>query len=109
VVGRSRRKRRHRVGFSATWAPFETRKDYWGTYDYNAATGDLTLHAIAGPANYTPSDIKPHGTATLDPKGRLLLKDIWLGTPPPGLLTSAGKSTSTLPRACGHVFVVRGR
>lgn len=34
--------------FSVTWTPFETYKDYWGTYNYNAETGQLDLEVETG-------------------------------------------------------------
>lgn len=40
--------------FSATWYPFETYKDYWGTYAYDPASGILTLQITGG--NAVPGD-----------------------------------------------------
>ena len=67
-------------GFSVTWMPFETRKDYGGTYQY--ASGKLALN-LGSSSNYRPEDIRPAGSARLDAGGRLVLGDgLWLGMPP---------------------------
>jgi hypothetical protein len=41
--------------FAVTWAPFETYVDYWGTYRFDAGTGDLTLAPDGG--NFVPADV----------------------------------------------------
>jgi hypothetical protein len=41
--------------FSVTWQPFESYKDYWGQYEYEAETGQLTLKVEAG--NNIPPDV----------------------------------------------------
>lgn len=43
--------------FSVTWMPFESYKDYWGEYAYDADTGILTLTPERG--NYIPEDVSP--------------------------------------------------
>ncbi|UIP08039.1 hypothetical protein LY632_06505 [Erythrobacter sp. SDW2] len=40
--------------FSATWYPFETYQDYWGTYRYEPDSGTLTLDITGG--NALPGD-----------------------------------------------------
>lgn len=44
-------------GFSVTWQPFESYKDYWGEYAYDAGTGTLFLTPEGG--NYIPDDVTP--------------------------------------------------
>jgi len=84
--------------FTATWFPFETRKDYWGTYEYNAASGSLSLQA-AKAGNLIPQDMRPSGTAVIDANGRLVLSGgLWLGSP----AKSAGSASGT--SRCGHIF-----
>ncbi|MBC7251852.1 MAG: hypothetical protein H5T62_16430 [Anaerolineae bacterium] len=78
--------------FSVTWVPFEVYRDYWGTYEYDLATGNLSLQVIEG--NYVPDDIDGSGSFAFDEQGRLLLRDIWLGSP----------YESTGPAHCGHRF-----
>lgn len=41
--------------YSVTWIPFETYKDYWGRFRYEAATGALELTVEGG--NYMPADV----------------------------------------------------
>ncbi|NQY38722.1 MAG: hypothetical protein HRT80_01345 [Henriciella sp.] len=36
--------------FSVTWEPFEAYKDYWGTYSYDAESGELSLEIESGNA-----------------------------------------------------------
>jgi len=44
--------------FTVTWQPFETYRDYWGTYTYDVTAGQLKLLVTGG--NYVPRDL--HGT-----------------------------------------------
>jgi hypothetical protein len=78
--------------FSVTWFPFEVYKDYWGTYTFDPAAGTLDLVIENG--NYIPTSFDGTGTYSLDPSGRLILFDIWLGSPP----------NTTAPQTCGHIF-----
>jgi hypothetical protein len=63
--------------FSVTWLPFETYKDYWGRYEYDRATGRLKFQVEGG--NRVPPGIDLDGRATVE-DGRLVMRDIWLGT-----------------------------
>jgi len=85
---------RFRAGgqFSVTWTPFESHRDYWGTYRFDSATGRLSLEVEGG--NYVPADLRPEGTAMLEGGGGLRLQDLWLGRP-------AGAKGIV---RCGHVF-----
>ncbi len=76
------------------WAPFEVYVDYWGTYQYDEAQGTLELTVSNG--NYIPDDLDGSGSVSFDEQGRLLLTDIWLGTPQ--------LSTDTGLAHCGHRF-----
>jgi hypothetical protein len=87
--------------FTATWFPFETRIDYGGKYDYDIATGTLMLAATG------PSDLKPKGVATIDGDRRLVLKNVWLGTPPRG--RGPGADPAPAVPSCGHVFQFASR
>jgi hypothetical protein len=79
--------------FSVTWVPFEVHFDYWGTYTYDLADGTIDLVVVTG-GGYVPDDIDGGGLFNFDEQGRLILKDIWLGTSPGG----------TGPANCGHRF-----
>jgi len=76
--------------FSVTFTPFESYKDYWGTYTYERATGALGMRAVGG--NRVPDGIDLAGTAGVA-NGRLTLRGVWLGQPEPGA-----------PRACTYTF-----
>ncbi|HYN89284.1 MAG TPA: hypothetical protein VER55_12165 [Ardenticatenaceae bacterium] len=78
--------------FTATWFPFEVYVDYWGPYSYDLDAATLELEIESG--NYIPEDFDGSGRISFDPEGRLLLKDIWLGSPPNG----------AIPSKCGHRF-----
>jgi hypothetical protein len=79
-------------GFSVTWFPFETYKDYWGEYSLNESDGTLQLKVAGG--NYIPSDLDLSGAYHIDETGALRLEDLWLGSSP----QQAG------PVRCGYVF-----
>ena len=76
--------------FSVTFTPFETYKDYWGTYTYDRSTGAVAMRAAGG--NRVPRGIDLAGTARVV-SGRLRLQGVWLGQPQPGA-----------SRTCTYVF-----
>jgi hypothetical protein len=93
--------------FSATWLPFETRKDYWGNYTYDVKTEKLVLR-LDPRHNYSPPDISPEGRARIDDRDRLVITGMWLGTPPNQRMSRGGLSTGGAPKTfCGYVFVRR--
>jgi hypothetical protein len=63
--------------FSVTFTPFETYRDYWGTYSFDSATKRLRLTVEGG--NFVPPSLDLEGEAELA-GGRLRLKDIFLGS-----------------------------
>ena len=63
--------------FSVTFLPFETYRDYWGTYSFDPATKQLRLTVEGG--NFVPPGLDLEGEAELT-DGRLRLKDIFLGS-----------------------------
>lgn len=77
--------------FRVSWSPFEVYVDYVGTY--TADTPHLSMRARL--LNYLPHDFEGEGTYEIDEEGRLVLRDLWLGTSP-----YASETTS-----CGHRFV----
>jgi hypothetical protein len=78
--------------FSVTWEPFEVYKDYWGTYAHEIGQGTLDLVVTGG--NYVPNDVDGSGSLLLDEEGRLVLRDLWLGS----------RFEGTAPANCGHRF-----
>ncbi|MCA8900793.1 MAG: hypothetical protein KDA53_06035 [Hyphomonas sp.] len=66
--------------FSVTWTPFESYKDYWGSYDYDAGSGAIQLEVEGG--NRVPENIAPGGTAMLTGDS-LSFDDLSFGTPFP--------------------------
>jgi hypothetical protein len=79
--------------FSVTWMPFEIYRDYWGSYRFDLEDGALYLATSGG--NYVPEDVDGSGSWEIDEEGRLVLSDMWLGTP------HGGSETVN----CGHRFV----
>lgn len=63
--------------FAVTFTPFETYQDYWGTYEFDPATGRLLLKVEGG--NFTPPGLDLEGKAELE-AGRLILRDMFLGS-----------------------------
>jgi hypothetical protein len=55
--------------FSVTWMPFEAYKDYWGQYDFDPETSELSLTVKSG--NDIPEDVRS-GTVRLTETGFVL-------------------------------------
>jgi hypothetical protein len=64
-------------GFSVTFTPFETYRDYWGSYAWDPDTGRIRLTVVGG--NFVPGNLDLEGEAELK-DGRLRLKDVFLGS-----------------------------
>jgi len=64
--------------FSVTWIPFESYRDYWGTYRFDAA--DKSFSAEVEGDNQRPANLDLSGTASVS-GDELILEDIWLGDP----------------------------
>ena len=65
--------------FSVTWTPFETYKDYWGVYEYDAASNAFRFTEEGG--NQIPEDIHRQGTAIITEAGELDISQAFFGTP----------------------------
>ncbi|MFZ2029188.1 MAG: hypothetical protein WAU68_02680 [Vitreimonas sp.] len=72
--------------YSVTWVPFETYKDYWGAWRYDARTRVLTLTVEGG--NYQPADRVLSGEVSADAH-QLTLGALSLGSPHEGARCSA--------------------
>jgi len=65
--------------FSVTWIPFETYKDYWGTYAFDLEKGILEIKVKSG--NYIPPDINPKGFFGLSAEQKTLaINELYFGT-----------------------------
>ena len=64
--------------FSVTFQPFETYKDYWGSFRFDPATGALRFSVEGG--NNIPPGLDLDGRAQLDAGGRLILDGFYLGS-----------------------------
>lgn len=65
--------------FSVTYFPFESYRDYWGAYAFDAATGMLSMTTTGG--NRVPTNPKLSGRATLTAEGTLMLERFYLSQP----------------------------
>lgn len=63
--------------FSVTFLPFESYRDYWGTYSFDPATRRLQLTVEGG--NFVPPNLDLEGEAELA-EGRLRLSGLFLGS-----------------------------
>src|SRR6266702_3921043 len=63
--------------FTVTWQPFETYRDYWGTYTYDVKAGRLEFLVTGG--NYVPRDFHGTGSFSVDTAQRLILRAVSLG------------------------------
>jgi hypothetical protein len=70
--------------FAVTFTPFESYRDYWGSYSFDPATGALRLTVAGG--NFVPPELDLDGRAQIV-EGRLVLTGMYLGSrngaPPP--------------------------
>jgi hypothetical protein len=64
-------------GFSVTYQPFESYKDYWGTHTFDYRTGALDVTVTGGNAEPEYADLS--GTAKLENPKRLVLDGLYLG------------------------------
>jgi hypothetical protein len=77
--------------FQVTWFPFEAYVDYVG--EYQASDGGA-FQLEPREVNYLPRVMDVDGLYHFDDSNRLVLTNLWLGSPP-------GESSQT---RCGHIF-----
>lgn len=65
--------------FSVTYFPFESYRDYWGKFEFDAATGMLNMTTTGG--NRVPTNPKLSGRASLNADGKLVLERFFLSQP----------------------------
>jgi hypothetical protein len=63
--------------FSVTFRPFESYRDYWGSFSFDPATRRIAFKAEGG--NFVPHGLDLEGEAELA-AGRLVLRDMFLGS-----------------------------
>lgn len=63
--------------FGATFQPFESYVDYWGSVAFDPETGAVRLQPSGG--NFTPPLLDLEGTARLEGERRLILDGVYLG------------------------------
>jgi hypothetical protein len=79
-------------GYSATFTPFESYKDYWGTFALDAASGAIAFAYDSG--NLPAEGLDLTGTAALGDDGKLTLDGLFLG-----------ERGGPEGRSCRYVFV----
>ncbi|HLJ28521.1 MAG TPA: hypothetical protein VKY85_17565 [Candidatus Angelobacter sp.] len=84
--------------FSVTWEPFETYRDYWGSYTAGNPGGALSLHLEQG--NYLPGDFRGVGKYSLRKGGILELTGIYLGDK----LAAGQAEPRKSPTECRYLF-----
>lgn len=77
--------------FAVTFMPFETYRDYWGSYSFDPATGRLSMQAEGG--NFVPPGLDLEGQAELA-EGRLVLRDFYFGS----------RHAAPPARSCTYIF-----
>lgn len=65
--------------FSITYFPFESYRDFWGKYVFDAKAGTLSMSVDGG--NRVPAGAKLSGGARLTPDGKLVLDGFFLWQP----------------------------
>jgi hypothetical protein len=86
--------------FSVTWRPFETYRDYWGTYELDLEALRITMTITGGNAIPEAPDLV--GRIEFADDGSVVLDDIYFG-PPTGFFVDEGQPPEPV---CG--YVVRG-
>ena len=85
--------------FSVTWQPFETYRDYWGSYTADKSNGALTLTIETG--NYVPGNFKGTGKFKLKDDKTLEMNGIFLGEQ---RSTTSRENGPQKDKTCQYVF-----
>ncbi len=83
--------------FTFTWTPFETYIDYWGSYSYDANSGELKMKITGG--NFVPVDADLEGKVTLQNGGRTSLEGIYFGS-----LANQSETLGAINKPCSYVI-----
>lgn len=78
--------------FSITYYPFESYRDFWGKYDFDANSSALAMRIDGG--NRVPTSATLSGKASLTPEGKLVLDGFFLSQPE----SSGGHCTYTFKK-----------
>lgn len=87
-------------GYSVTFTPFETYKDYWGKAAFDAKAGTLSFAIEDG--NFEPANAILQGQARIETDGRLVLNGFFFGDSFPHF---AGENRKPIDGPCQYVFV----
>lgn len=68
--------------FSVTWQPFETYRDYWGSYTTDAKGG---IFLQVAQANFMPQDFRGSGKYRVNKDGTLEMSGLYLGDKHPAV------------------------
>lgn len=85
--------------FSVTWTPFETYRDYWGSYAADNRNHNLSLKIDQG--NYVPKDFRGAGKFKLVDNNTLELNGLYLGS---SRRSGAGNTVAKVPQSCRFLF-----
>jgi hypothetical protein len=84
--------------FSVTWMPFETYRDYWGSYTADDSSGMLMLKIDQG--NYVPEPFRGSGKFKFTEKSTLELTGVYLGWKN----TSGQAAPTQVSSKCRYIF-----
>lgn len=87
--------------FSVTWNPFESYRDYWGTYQFDLKK--RTVEFMIKDGNYKPFDYSGKGSFMITPEGNLKITGAWLGSKNDPVEPHFRRN-ELLPGRCGHIF-----
>lgn len=85
--------------FSVTWVPFETYRDYWGSYAAENSSGKLSLKTEGG--NYVPKNFRGTGKFQITDKNTLELTGVYLG----GKQASGQDENGSPNGSCRYIFI----
>ena len=88
--------------FAVTFVPFESYRDYWGTYRYDPLDGSLELTVEGGNSQFArPAGKVLTGKAYRNEAGRLVLEGFNLGN---GVDWVVGEGGVMVPGTCTYIF-----
>ncbi|HEY6967611.1 MAG TPA: hypothetical protein VJA94_00165 [Candidatus Angelobacter sp.] len=86
--------------FSVTWTPFETYRDYWGTYTAEDRKHTLSLKIDGG--NYVPRDFRGVGKFKFADNNTVELSRLYLGS---NRRSESAATAGSIPLSCRYLFI----